>query len=223
MHFWKIRAESILRWNFALSELRRVARSIDRGVLMVLSVLEPRKGNAVPTSHNIVRYFGSVLLALAAFALATALFPVTSAAQAKPVRATGHPGVSAAAPEPYVSQFDGGAVTVFVAYFLRTPTGAIQARSYVHSSDKCAFSFCTIQDSGDGFYKVFKLTPDFYVCSTLELHHFTGLWDAHNHTNSTRIEFLDNHFDVIGNYWPGRRDNVNWTPVYYLGFCPPPA
>ena len=115
-----------------------------------------------------------------------------------------------------------GRVTISRFIFPRDAAGAAAARNFVHSDQSCAWDFCTIQSSANGTrYKVFRFRPAEGLTSTVELYNFGGLWDTHNHSNFNggqgwSVDFLDDNFRTIGIYGPGRSDNVQWNPIYYL-------
>ncbi|WP_157360542.1 hypothetical protein [Amycolatopsis thermoflava] len=110
-------------------------------------------------------------------------------------------------------------VTISEIAFVHTADGLRRAKEYVHSGDSCAFAFCTIQNSSGGrFYKVFKMSPSIYVCTTVRLSNFLGRWDTHNHSTDT-AELQDQYFRTNSIFPPGRRDPARWDPIYFITFC----
>jgi hypothetical protein len=117
-----------------------------------------------------------------------------------------------------------GSVAISTFIYARDAAGASAARNFVHSSQSCAWNFCTIQNSAGGTrYKVFMFDPTIGQTSYVKLYNFEGLWDTHNHSGDNggsgfTVRFLDANLGTIGTYGPRRSDNVQWTPIYNLSF-----
>jgi hypothetical protein len=106
-------------------------------------------------------------------------------------------------------------------YYTHDAAGGGSAIRFVHSDAGCAWAMCTIQeDASRSRYIVFMFVPYLWACNLLTLTNFRGLWDTHDHVNNGVVEFLDASSHVIGTYGGGRRDSVNWSPIYYVWFCP---
>jgi hypothetical protein len=126
----------------------------------------------------------------------------------------------AAAGQPHAYTINGADAEVHHRDFMWSTSGrsaaAIRANTYVHDSSGCGSgrdSLCTIQIFNGDRYRVYH----FEDCGLFGLDNFTGLFETHNWQprRASLIKVDGNE----ANYWSGRADAVDWTPVARIRTC----
>lgn len=144
--------------------------------------------------------------ALAAAAVFAAIFSVSigpDPAAAEPASADVNPGMYPESDGHFGNEF-----------FPLNPSGAALAQMRVANCDD---AFCTIQIQryrGQVRYELMVV----WGCDTWRLDQFSGSFHAKNGGTLT-VHFLDASRRVIGRYWGGRHDVVDWDPVWFVRTC----